>query len=181
MTPLIKTAARLAGVVKEIDQDIVTIVGGPHVSALPARTLAEFPTFDLGVVGEGESTLADICAAIQRGERTLRGIAGTVYRADGAPDLGPERPMIMNLDELPFPARDLIDFSLYTAARAPGYRPNCATSPSCSTAAAVRCAVSSAVRTSRTATRYAFARRGTCSTKCVNVCRPTASTLHHRR
>ncbi|HPQ70170.1 MAG TPA: radical SAM protein [bacterium] len=120
MTPLVKTAARLAGLVKEIDRDIVTIVGGPHVSALPARTLDEFPTFDLGVIGEGELTLADICAAIQRGERTLHGIPGTVYRANGAPDLGPERPMIMNLDDLPFPARDLIDFSLYIGSSSPG-------------------------------------------------------------
>lgn len=120
MTPLVKTAAKLASVIKDSDRDILTVIGGPHLSAIPERTLNEFPSFDLGVVGEGELTLAEICQAVARGERFPKGLAGTVYRDDGDVRRGPERELIMNLDDLPYPARDLLDFSLYQGSSSPG-------------------------------------------------------------
>ncbi|MDP8223755.1 MAG: radical SAM protein [Candidatus Lernaella stagnicola] len=120
MTPLVRTAAQLAAVVKECDRNIVTIVGGPHVSALPERTLAEFESFDLGVIGEGELTLAELCADVQRGRREWAGVAGTVYRDDGDIRVAPSRPLIANLDDLSYPARDLLDFSLYQGSSSPG-------------------------------------------------------------
>jgi radical SAM superfamily enzyme YgiQ (UPF0313 family) len=119
VTPLIKTAGRLAGLVKAYDPTILTIVGGPHVSAIPERTLREFPSFDLGVVGEGELTLAEICAAVQRGDRPS-GVPSTVYRDGNEVRLAPLRPLIDDLDSLPYPARDLIDFSLYRGSSSPG-------------------------------------------------------------
>lgn len=120
MTPLAKTAARQAAIVKETNPDILTIVGGPHVSAIPERTLAEFPSFDLGVIGEGEQTLAEICARRQRGERLPDRVPGTVYRDGGALRIAAERPLIANLDDLPYPTRDLLDFSRYQGSSSPG-------------------------------------------------------------
>jgi len=120
MTPLVKTAAKLAGVVKQTDPDIITIVGGPHPSAIPERTLSEFPEFDVGVIGEGEVTLTEICSAIQHGKRDFRGLAGAIVRDGERIERGPMRELIMNLDDLPFPARDLIDFSLYQGSSSPG-------------------------------------------------------------
>lgn len=120
MTPLIKTAAKLAALIKETDPDILTVLGGPHLSAIPERAMTEFPAFDLGVVGEGELTLNDICEAVQRGDRFPRGLPGSVYRENGDLRLGPARPLIANLDDLPYPARDLLDFSLYRGSSSPG-------------------------------------------------------------
>jgi len=120
MTPQVKTAAKLAGLIKETAPDILTVLGGPHLSAIPERAMAEFPDFDLGVVGEGELTLNEICEAVQRGVRFPRGLPGTVYRADGEIRRGAERPLIANLDDLPYPARDLLDFTLYRGSSSPG-------------------------------------------------------------
>jgi len=120
MTPLIKTAAKMAAIVKDHNPDMLTIVGGPHVSAIPERTLAEFASFDLGVIGEGENTLAEICTAVKIGEHQPRGIKGTIRRQDGALVREAPRELIANLDDLPFPARDLIDFSLYQGSSSPG-------------------------------------------------------------
>jgi radical SAM superfamily enzyme YgiQ (UPF0313 family) len=120
MTPLVKTAARMAAVVKATRPDALTVVGGPHCSAIPRRTLTEFPSFDLGVVGEGEVTLAEIGAAVQRGDRQPRGLAGTVYREAGEIVCAPPRPLLANLDDLPYPARDLLDFSAYQGSSSPG-------------------------------------------------------------
>lgn len=119
-TPLVKTAARLARLTRETVGDVVTVIGGPHCSALPIRTLEEFPSFDLGVVGEGELTMGEICGALERGDRAPRGIAGTVFRDGTRPVLAGPRPLIANLDDLPYPARDLLDPSLYRASSSPG-------------------------------------------------------------
>ena len=56
-TVSVANAARIASCVKALLPDVVTIVGGPHVSAVPERTLEAFPSFDFGIVGEGEISL----------------------------------------------------------------------------------------------------------------------------
>jgi anaerobic magnesium-protoporphyrin IX monomethyl ester cyclase len=57
MTPHIHTVAALARAAKEAVPEVFTVVGGPHASALPTRTLEEFPALDATVFGEGELTL----------------------------------------------------------------------------------------------------------------------------
>jgi hypothetical protein len=43
----IKPAARVAGAIRARWPSIVTVIGGVHATALPTRTLEEFPEFDL--------------------------------------------------------------------------------------------------------------------------------------
>ena len=50
----VTNAARIAAWVKELAPHATITVGGPHVSAVPERTLEAFPAFDYGIVGEGE-------------------------------------------------------------------------------------------------------------------------------
>ena len=52
--------ARLAGEARVLRPGIRTVVGGPHVSALQAASIRDFPAFDFAVVGEGEQTLAEL-------------------------------------------------------------------------------------------------------------------------
>ncbi len=114
MTPTIKKAARIA---KQIKKKIKTtvLIGGKHVTALPRQTLKEFPAFDIGIVGEGEEILKDICDS-----KSLKKIKGIVYRSGRKIILNKRRPPIKNLDKLPFPARDLIDMKKYRGASTPG-------------------------------------------------------------
>lgn len=91
-------AAYTAGLVKEIDPEIVTVIGGPHASAIPSETLEEFRAFDIAVTGEGELTLLDIAM----GER-LEGIKGIAFRDENIV-VNEKRPLISSLDCLPFPA-----------------------------------------------------------------------------
>src|SRR5437899_3649427 len=58
----IHNAARIAARVKALVPGVVTTVGGPHVSAVPERTLAAFAGFDYGVVGEGERSYPALVA-----------------------------------------------------------------------------------------------------------------------
>ena len=119
VTPLIKTGAAMAGLVKKTLPNTLNIVGGPHVSAIPEKTLEEFPSFDMGVVGEGEVTLYEILRLHQKGA-AAENIDGTVFRKDGKIVLANLRCLIQDLDDLPLPARELIDFSKYLGSSSPG-------------------------------------------------------------
>ncbi len=119
LTCNIKTANTIMGWIKSESPETFTVVGGPHVSAIPERTLEEFANFDAVVVGEGELTLAEICARISKG-RGLEGVLGTAWRRSSSPVIEDPRPPMDNLDELPYPARHLIDHSLYKGASSPG-------------------------------------------------------------
>lgn len=103
----IDSAARLALLVKEKNPAVVTILGGVHLSAEPAKTMGAFAQFDVGVVGEGESTLVELVRALDAGG-PVAGIAGLVYREGGRVLLSGPREPARDLDSLPPPAWDLI-------------------------------------------------------------------------
>ncbi len=105
-------ARELAIALRKAAPGTVLVLGGPHVSAAPEEALAE-PLFDFGVVGEGEATFAEALSVLAAGG-DLSEVAGLVLRKNGKPFRTPARPPIMDLDELPFPAYDMLgDFSLY--------------------------------------------------------------------
>ncbi|MHA1648642.1 MAG: B12-binding domain-containing radical SAM protein [Candidatus Helarchaeota archaeon] len=80
-----------------------TIMGGFHPTAVP-DILLSYPQVDLVVRGEGEFTMREL---IQEGTITPEGILGVSYK-DGKKIIhNPERPLVENLDILPFPARHL--------------------------------------------------------------------------
>jgi radical SAM superfamily enzyme YgiQ (UPF0313 family) len=70
--------------------------------------------FDYVCVGEGEATLCDLASALLRLGGPAASIPGLVWR-DGAGAVVENRPreLLPTLDDLPFPARDLIDLDRY--------------------------------------------------------------------
>ncbi len=109
MTHEIHTAAEACAVVKRSHPEIWTVVGGAHTSALPERTLEEFPSIDIVVAGEGEITMTEMVEAKARGARPadLGNILGIAFRDGGKAIRTGKRPWLENLDELPFPAWEL--------------------------------------------------------------------------
>jgi radical SAM superfamily enzyme YgiQ (UPF0313 family) len=103
----ITNAGRIAQLLKESDSRILTVVGGPHVSAIPERTLAAFPALDYGIVGEGEISFFELIDRLRAG-RTIEDAPGLVYRANGSVVANPRAPYVTDLDSLPFPAWDLV-------------------------------------------------------------------------
>src|SRR3989344_2134611 len=118
-TPTILIADRFAKIIKRVSKNIVVVVGGPHCSALPARTLKEFSQFDVCVFGEGEETLLELCEKIKN-NLSLEGTFGIAYKVkEGFKRriiVESRRPLIRNLDDLPFPNRDLISQDKYRKA-----------------------------------------------------------------
>lgn len=104
----IKPAAYVAAKLKQVKPTILNIIGGVHLTAIPQKTMQEFPMFDIGVIGEGEVTLLEIVQHFAA-QQPLLNIAGTIfYNTDGQLQQGPVRERIMDQDSLPMPAWDLM-------------------------------------------------------------------------
>jgi anaerobic magnesium-protoporphyrin IX monomethyl ester cyclase len=107
MTHEINHAADIAIQLKT-HKNIPVIIGGCHITALPEKTLAEFPFFDYGVYGEGEKTIDELLRYIQNKNKTLspNNIKGLVHRNNGQVVVNEPRPFITaeELNDLPFPA-----------------------------------------------------------------------------
>ena len=103
----IHRAADIARDIKKAKADIVTLIGGPHLTALPTQTFKLFPQFDIGVVGEGEIATIKLLESLEQ-NKVLDGIAGLIYRQNGTIISTPRAELIKNLDELPMDAWDLL-------------------------------------------------------------------------
>lgn len=97
---------------KFLNPDIVTVIGGPHPSAVPESALKYLPEADYGVVGEGEIPLKGLLRFIETGKGHLKKIPGLIWREGDAIRWNP-RIEHDNLDSLGFPAWDLIDMPRY--------------------------------------------------------------------
>lgn len=104
---------KLVKIAKQINPNIVTILGGPHISMAKMDTLIHIKDVDVISIGEGENTVIDFAETIKTGD-SLSKVKGIYYRDKyGKIIFTGERKRIENLDELPFPARHLIPMDKY--------------------------------------------------------------------
>lgn len=113
VTISIHSAAKIAKMLRERNKDIITIIGGPHLTSIPMKTMELFPEFDIGVIGEGEVTIIELLNAYEN-NMNIKKIPGLIIRKNGELKLTERRSFIMDLDSLPMPAWDLLpDISKY--------------------------------------------------------------------
>ena len=108
-------AYQLINEIKERNNNIYIAAGGPHPTAMPEDCI-ENSSADIVAVGEGEKTFFEILEKVDGYEKDLASIKGTVLLNNGEIKKNPFQSLIENLDEIPFPARDLLDIKKY-----PGY------------------------------------------------------------
>lgn len=97
------------------DKNIPLIVGGPHPSIFPRETLNENPEISYIIIGEGENTIVELTDAIE-GSKDPKKVKGIAYKKKNKIIVTPPRPLIKNIDDLPFPARDLLSMDKYEPA-----------------------------------------------------------------
>lgn len=100
-TAYVRDAYAMADIGKQLG--CLTVMGGAHASVCYLEVL-ENPNVDLVVIGEGEETFLEIVKKYENKESliNIRGTAGN-----------PPRPMINNIDTLPFPALHLLPIREY--------------------------------------------------------------------
>jgi anaerobic magnesium-protoporphyrin IX monomethyl ester cyclase len=112
VTPIVNLAANVARIVKRVRSDATVILGGAHASILPEDTLRDIPEVDIIVRGEGEQTIIQLVKAINDKDNKSK-ILGLTYREGKEIRSTPPRPLIPDLDQLPFPAFHLLPMNKY--------------------------------------------------------------------
>jgi anaerobic magnesium-protoporphyrin IX monomethyl ester cyclase len=117
----IDNAVKISNLVKEVNPNILTVTGGPHVTLASEAFLREAKDVDIVVRGEGEYTMLEIAQTFED-RKQMDKILGIAYRQSGKIRLNPPRPLIKNLDQLPYPAYNLVDMERYLTLKKIGYR-----------------------------------------------------------
>jgi anaerobic magnesium-protoporphyrin IX monomethyl ester cyclase len=94
--------ARTLETAKRINPDILTVTGGQHFTTTAQQSLETYPEIDVIVREEGEQTLAELVRGAEKKSSFLQ-TKGVSFRRNGKIHHNPPRPLIENLDTLPYP------------------------------------------------------------------------------
>ncbi len=108
----IANAESVAEKVKNLQKDIPVILGGFHASAMPEECLVRYPCFDYVMYGESEHSLPILLTKLLN-HVTVSDVPNLAYRSNGGVSVNPPGPGT-DLDTLPFPLIEKLDFNRYT-------------------------------------------------------------------
>lgn len=106
MTANFKSALNVASIIKQWNANVPVVLGGHHPTAVPESVL-KYNDVDIIVRGEGEITFLELVKALET-KNDLKNVLGISYRKNGVIVHNPDRPLIPDLDTIPFPAKHLM-------------------------------------------------------------------------
>jgi len=112
MTFTYDAAIEVGKYVKETNPKAKVVFGGPHPTIYPDKVLKN-QFVDFVIRGEGEFAFLELVKSLSDGNN-LKNINGLSFRDDGNIHHNPDRELIQNLDELPFPSRDFLELEEYS-------------------------------------------------------------------
>lgn len=98
-------------VVKEVNPEILTMIGGSHPT-YDLLNVLDKNYIDFVIIGEGELPTSQLLDALNKGDN-LSNIGGLAYKSEGKKSINSQRQYIENLDDLPFPAFHLLNMEMY--------------------------------------------------------------------
>ncbi len=107
-TPSFLNSLKIAEVVKQYDNCVQVVMGGPHATFTSRQILLRNKNIDMIIRNEGEYTFKEVAECLINGKGSLDVAKGLTFRKKSEIVVNPEREFLTNLDELPFPARHLI-------------------------------------------------------------------------
>ncbi|MGA2782087.1 MAG: radical SAM protein [Smithella sp.] len=99
-------AVELCKTIKEINANIVTIIGGPHSTMCPEKAI-EPESVDYICIGEADTTISEFVSAFPDKEK-MKKVKGFGYKDGSKKIFNPSPDHIYDLDSLPF-----VDFGLF--------------------------------------------------------------------
>lgn len=104
-----KNVKELLKLVKDIDKNIITFTGGSH----PTYSIENMLGYvNYIIMGEGELSTLQLLDTLNNG-KDISKIGGIAYRKEGKTFINNNLQYIENIDDLPFPARYLLNMELY--------------------------------------------------------------------
>ena len=113
-------AAKLALQARELSPHSLIVLGGPHAHSEKTQ-IAESGLYDWVFYGEADYSFAETVGRWQKGQ-SLEGVDGLIWRSEKGYSENPAATPLKNLDAVPMPAWDLVDFDAY--ARQPNQNTN---------------------------------------------------------
>ncbi|MEN8263145.1 MAG: radical SAM protein [Nitrospirota bacterium] len=83
------------------------VAGGPYPIAMQEKSLESTSDIDAIITGEGEITMVEVIEKLSQG-KSPEGVEGVIFRIQDNIIKNPPRPLITDIDSLPFPARELL-------------------------------------------------------------------------
>ncbi len=121
-TPSITKDLQTVQKLKEEIEDTYVVLMGSHPTYFHKEILSENKFVDAIARGEFDLTIRDLALALQKGKQRLQDVEGISYRDGQDLRVNKNRPLIQNLDALPFPARHIVKSNSYREAVFTGKR-----------------------------------------------------------
>ena len=116
-TPYYQEALEVARIIKEWDQKRIVVMGGCHVSCDPESVLKS-PWVDYVVLGEGEIRFPYLLGQIGKGMGGhFKEVGGIGFKENGEIRINSLSTFIEDIEDFPFPARELLDLNRYRIGR----------------------------------------------------------------
>jgi len=109
-TVLFSRAVYFLKKIKAQRPELPVILGGPHATAEPEEALKA--GFDYLVIGEGEESILELLSGLEQ-KKDVNNIAGVWSKKGEEIFRGSHREFIKDIDSIPFPARQLLDYPGY--------------------------------------------------------------------
>ncbi len=102
-------AENLSHAIRSMSPQTIIVHGGVHPTLQPEDALK---SADYCMRFEGEQSFAELVQALSKG-KPVKDIAGVAYKEDEKVVANPPRPLLKNIDQLPFPAYHLLPIEEY--------------------------------------------------------------------
>ena len=99
---------KIAKSIKDYDNDLPVLLGGPHCTFHPQKALIDIPSGDISVEGEGEIVVKELVKGLN-GYKNYEKLPGVYYRKKSEIKKGKPAEYIKNIDEISFPSRHLVE------------------------------------------------------------------------
>lgn len=109
-----RSAKIFANTLRRLEKPVIIVSGGHHATAFPEEVIKDLPC-DIVVRSEGEDTIKELVSILES-KKHLSSVKGITYAQGKNIVRNDERPAILNLDTLPFPARKMLPYERYSVA-----------------------------------------------------------------
>lgn len=106
-------ALEVCRLAKEVNPEIITVVGGNPVTCFPKWYVAR-KHIDYAILGEGEAPFLELVKCVEKNyQETLMRLNGIAWYNDRRYHIRPQKQWEKDLDKIPFPANNLINHQMY--------------------------------------------------------------------
>lgn len=108
-----RTAAAISEEIKKQKPTAKIVLGNYYATFNAERIMQKYPWVDIIVRSEGEITTLELAKCLKNGDR-LKNVLGLTFRERNRIISTPDRPLIKDVDSIPFPDREMLDVEYHS-------------------------------------------------------------------